>query len=234
MLVNTLCCLERYEEAEKVQRKVLAATIIVSGERDCVTASQMSILANALGQQRKFPEALRLAKEAVAILRADGATEGTDDVTVPRSNDKMFLTSASVLAHLFGEQGDHDGARTLYGEVLAMQSRVLGPDHPETLGTTANLAATMSRQGNFEEAKRLEIGVLRTMRRVLGPTHPHTVYVKDNLEYTLRCAQASKDSKDSKSANGPGRKNDPKSTNGSNGSKSAKGLGGKRDSKSTK
>ena len=221
MLVNTLCCLERYEEAEKVQRKVLAATIIVSGERDCVTASQMSILANALGQQREFPEALRLAKEAVAILRADGATEGTDDVTVPRSNDKMFLTSASVLAHLFGEQGDHDGARTLYGEVLAMQSRVLGPDHPETLGTTANLAATMSRQGNFEEAKRLEIGVLRTMRRVLGPTHPHTVYVKDNLEYTLRCAQASKDSKDSKSANGPGRKNDPKSTNGS------KGLDGK-------
>lgn len=191
MLGNSLSCLERYKEAEEVQREVLADTSIVSGPRGRVTASQMSSLSNTLAKQRKFTEALRLAKEAVAILRADGSTGSTDDAaSTDRDREKMFLTSASGLAHLFLEQGDGDGARALYSEVLSMQSRILGPDHPETLSTKANLAATMSRQGNYEEAKRLEIEVLRTMQRVLGPTHPHTAFAKENLEYTLRRAQA--------------------------------------------
>lgn len=189
MLGNTLCCLERYEEAETVQRRVLATTIIVSGARSGPHALQMSSLANTLGKQGKFPEALRLAKEAVAILRSNGATVDA----ASGSTDKMFLTAASTLAYLFGEQGDEPGASALYSEVLAMQSRILGPDHPETLTTKANLAATMSRQGNYEEAKRLEMSVLRTMQRLLGPAHPHTLFAKENLEYTLRCAQAAKE-----------------------------------------
>lgn len=190
ILGNSLCCLERHEEAETVQRNVLAATIATNGPRDGVTAWRMCSLANTLGKQRKFDEAVRLAQDAVSILRVDGAA-GT--VGEPMNDERMFLTAASVLAHLFGDQGDHDGARALCSEVLSMQSRVLGPDHPDTLATKANLAATMSRQGNYEEAKRLEIEVLRTMQRVLGPTHPKTIDAKDNLEYTLRCAQASKE-----------------------------------------
>jgi tetratricopeptide (TPR) repeat protein len=218
MLGNTLCCLERYEEAETVQRRVLATTIIVAGARSGPHALQMSSLANTLGKQGKFPEALRLAKEAVAILRSNGATvDGTED-----ASPKMFLTAASTLAYLCGEQGDEAGAIALYSEVLAMQSRILGPEHPETLSTKANLAATMSRQGNYEEAKRLEMSVLRTMQRVLGPAHPHTLFAKENLECTLRCAQAAKDStasKDPKITKGPGGKKEPKSTSGFKGSK---------------
>ena len=196
ILGNSLCCLERHEEAETVQRNVLAATIATNGPRDGVTAWRMSTLANTLGKQRKFDEAVQLAQAAVAILRVDGAVGATGAdgaVGEPMNDERMFLTAASVLAHLFGDQGDHDSARALCSEVLSMQSRVLGPDHPDTLATKANLAATMSRQGNYEEAKRLEIEVLRTMQRVLGPTHPKTVDAKDNLEYTLRCAQASKE-----------------------------------------
>ena len=68
--------LERYEEAETVQRRVLAVTIIVSSERDGVTAWRMSSLANTLGKQRKFEEAVRLAQDSVAILRSNGATDG--------------------------------------------------------------------------------------------------------------------------------------------------------------
>ena len=119
-------CLGRYEEAETVHRRVLATTIIVSGARGGPHALQMSSLANTLGKQGKFPEALRLAQEAVAILRSNGATAEA----ASGSTDEMFLTAASVLAYLFGEQGDHAGASALYSEVLAMQSRILGPDHP--------------------------------------------------------------------------------------------------------
>jgi tetratricopeptide (TPR) repeat protein len=195
MLGNTLCCLERYEEAETVQRRVLATTIIVSGARSGPHALQMSSLAHTLGKQGKLPEALRLAKEAVAILRSNGATvdAASGSTATDDASPKMFLTAASTLAYLFGEQGDEAGAGALYSEVLAMRSRILGPDHPETLTTKASLAATMSRQGNYEEAKRLEMSVLLTMQRVLGPTHPHTLFAKENLEYTLRRAQAAKE-----------------------------------------
>jgi tetratricopeptide (TPR) repeat protein len=229
ILGNTLCCLERYEEAETVQRRVLATTIIVAGARSGPHALQMSSLAHTLGKQGKFPEALRLAKDAVAILRSNGATA---DAASGRT-DKMFLTAASTLAYLFGEQGDEAGAGALYSEVLAMRSRILGPDHPETLTTKASLAATMSRQGNYEEAKLLEMSVLRTMQRLLGPAHPHTLFAKENLEYTLRRAQAAKElaaSKDSNVTKGPGGKKEPKepkSTNGLKGSKGSKGLDGK-------
>lgn len=225
ILGNTLCCLERYEEAETVQRRVLTTTIIVAGARSGPHALQMSSLANTLGKQGKLPEALRLAKEAVAILRSNGATVDAASGSTDNASPKMFLTAASTLAYLFGEQGDEAGASALYSEVLAMQSRILGPDHPETLTTKASLAATMSRQGNYEEAKRLEMSVLRTMQRVLGPAHPHTLFAKENLEYTLRRAQAakelaaSKDSTDSKITKGPGGKKEPKSASGFKGSK---------------
>ena len=185
ILCNSLFSMGKYVEAEKAQREVLAATRRVLGPRDIVTASQMSALANTLGRQRKFPEAVRLARDAVAILRADGATDGATD----GDQEKMFLTAASVLAHLFGEQGDHAGARALWCEVLSAQARVLGPEHPDTLQTKANLAATISRQGSYDEAKRLEIDVLRAMRRVLGPAHALTLEVEANLRHTLRCAQ---------------------------------------------
>ena len=222
MLGNSLSCLERYKEAEEVQREVLADTSIVSGPRGRVTASQMSSLSNTLAKQRKFTEALRLAKEAVAILRADGSTD--DAESTDRDREKMFLTSASGLAHLFLEQGDGDGARALYSEVLSMQSRILGPDHPETLSTKANLAATMSRQGNYEEAKRLEIEVLRTMQRVLGPTHPHTAFAKENLEYTLRRAQALQAATGATGAKSPGSSKDPRGSKST--TKSASNLKG--------
>jgi hypothetical protein len=182
----------------------------------------MSSLAHTLCKQGKFPEALQLANDAVAILRSNGSTADA----ASGSTDKMFLTAASTLSYLFGEQGDEAGAGALHSEVLAMQSRILGPDHPETLTTKANLAATMSRQGNYEEAKRLEMSVLRTMQRLLGPAHPHTLFAKENLECTLRCAQAAKDSadsKDSKITKGPCGKKEPKSNNGFKGAKGGKG-----------
>ena len=102
MIGHTLCCLGRYEEAETVQRRVLAATIIVSGERDGATAWRMSSLANTLGKQRKFEEAVRLAQDSVAILRSNGATDGPNGPNgaigadgaygagEPRSTDEMY------------------------------------------------------------------------------------------------------------------------------------------------
>ena len=53
--------------------------------------------------------------------------------------------------------------------------RVLGPEHPNTLTTTANLAATLHQLGRAAEAEPLQRQVLEASRRVLGPEHPDTL-----------------------------------------------------------
>ena len=45
------------------------------------------------------------------------------------------------LAETLQAQGDLTGARKLHEETLAIQRRVLGPEHPDTLTSMNNLAS---------------------------------------------------------------------------------------------
>jgi hypothetical protein len=61
--------------------------------------------------------------------------------------------------------------------------RVLGPDHPCTLGTRHNLANCLGQSGQVEAAV-AEFGRLLDDRvRVLGPDHPDTLATRDHLTY---------------------------------------------------
>ena len=57
------------------------------------------------------------------------------------------LTSMSNLASALREQGDLAGARKLQEETLAIQRRVLGPEHPDTLNSMNNLGDTRAGAG---------------------------------------------------------------------------------------
>ena len=46
------------------------------------------------------------------------------------------------------QQGKHAEADALYREVLAMQKRVLGDEHPDTLRTVRNLPNTLDRRAS--------------------------------------------------------------------------------------
>ena len=70
--------------------------------------------------------------------------------------------------------------------VLEARRRVLGPEHPDTLVSTANLAATLHQLGRAAEADPLQRQVLEASRRVLGPEHPDTLISTANLAATLR------------------------------------------------
>ena len=50
------------------------------------------------------------------------------------------LTGRANLAHWTGMAGDPAGARDQYAVLLPIEERVLGPDHPYTLLSRANLA----------------------------------------------------------------------------------------------
>ena len=71
-------------------------------------------------------------------------------------------------------------------EVLEIERRVLGPDHPETLRSLENLAATLRQAGRYPESEKLERETLETLKRVLGAEHPQTLTSIHDLATTLQ------------------------------------------------
>ena len=64
--------------------------------------------------------------------------------------------------------------------------RVLGEEHPSTLTSMANLAATYWNQGRWKEAEELQVEVMQTSLRRIGEEHPDTLSSMANLAATYR------------------------------------------------
>lgn len=77
-------------------------------------------------------------------------------------------------------------ARSMFEQALAIDLRVHGDEHPDTLTSMNNLAATLRAQGDLMSARDLEEHVLAVRRRVLGDDHPDTLTSMNNLAGTLR------------------------------------------------
>jgi tetratricopeptide (TPR) repeat protein len=104
------------------------------------------------------------------------------------------LKAAVILATALNGQGRNAEAETMHREVLVVQRRVLGQEHPDTLTTAGNLASSLDSQGRYSEAESLYREVLVVQRRVLGPEHPDTLTTAGNLASSLddqgRCSEA--------------------------------------------
>lgn len=77
--------------------------------------------------------------------------------------------------------GDLDGAASATEGVLADQLRVLGPHHPHTLYTRADLAGWHGQAGDPAGAAAAFQQLLTDRLRVLGPDHPHTLTTRADL-----------------------------------------------------
>lgn len=113
------------------------------------------------------------------------------------SNRRLFgsehpatmISTASVASALCA-QHNFTGAAAMYREVLTVQRRVLGPDHPDTLATASNLGITLFNLGwiglgNISEAEKLFREVLAAQQRVLGPEHAETLSTAMHLANAL-------------------------------------------------
>ena len=78
-------------------------------------------------------------------------------------------------------RGDFSGAQNVHEQVLCIQRRLLGEEHPDTLITMGNLANTLGAQGDLSGARKLLNQVLSTHRRLLGEKHPTTSISAWNL-----------------------------------------------------
>ncbi|KAN0069055.1 TPR-like protein [Elaphomyces granulatus] len=76
-----------------------------------------------------------------------------------------------------------NAGRWHWGQIYKM---ALGPEHPSTLSSMANLAFIYWNQGRWKEAEELEVLVMETRKTVLGQEHPDTLSTMNNLASTYR------------------------------------------------
>ena len=102
-------------------------------------------------------------------------------------NEKDIIRKAYLSRQLgiFDDtQGRYEAASTRLSVALDLERNTLGVEHPDTLGSMANLASTYRNQGRWDEAEKLEVQVMKTSLRVLKEEHPSTLTSMANLALT--------------------------------------------------
>jgi len=89
------------------------------------------------------------------------------------------------LGSLYGRQGRLEEAEALFEQVRFDLTESLGPDHPQTLSTTGNLANILTQLGYDVEAGRLLEDVVASLETSVGPDHPSTFVATNNLAALL-------------------------------------------------
>jgi tetratricopeptide (TPR) repeat protein len=124
-----------------------------------------------------WPECERLLPHLLVV--ADHA-QRLDVETEPRL---WLLSRAGAYSW---SRGQYRQAVTLQGQALAEYQRLLGDDHPTTLGSMEDLAETHWALGDLQGARELHEQALASYRRVFGDDHPDALHALNNLADTLR------------------------------------------------
>ncbi len=73
----------------------------------------------------------------------------------PAENDGRLTAAGNLALYLF-DQGKHAEAEQMQRELLDVQRRVLGPEHPDTLITMGHLALSLGAQGMQAEEGQMQ------------------------------------------------------------------------------
>ena len=80
------------------------------------------------------------------------------------------------LAEVYGVQGKYAQAEALFSQTLEIQRRVLGPEHPATLGTSFRFRIPCTNdRANMRWRRSMQREALAGRRHALGPEHPDTM-----------------------------------------------------------
>jgi len=166
-----------------------------------------------LARQERLTMACRAAAAALEV-RAESLRQAWQDRPARRDLVEQIMTVYEHLASCPGEAGSaltqaflrlrrwavwflnelgDSAAQAIQvaGPLLADQERILGPDHPDTLGSRTNLAAAYRAAGQVAEALPLYERTLADRERVLGPGRPYTMQSRGNLA-AARSSQGSR------------------------------------------
>jgi eukaryotic-like serine/threonine-protein kinase len=137
-------------------------------------------------------DATRVAFAAWSLERHDLAVEAQGQAYAARTQqdgpeDPATLTAHSDLAvmqHALGVLSDTE-AVSAHRAILLLRTKVLGPDHLDTLVSRENVAVALHRRGRYAEAEREYGFVLDARTSMLGGEHPLTLIPRYNRAVAL-------------------------------------------------
>lgn len=110
-----------------------------------------------------------------------------------RRDDSHRLLQAIKFAAVYSEGGRWREARELQDQVMSVRTRILGPEHPDTLQAMADLAWSYWNLSRMDRALELQCAVTDISLRTLGPQDPMTLRAMDSLARTYwLCGQTAK------------------------------------------
>jgi tetratricopeptide (TPR) repeat protein len=147
----------RYADAEA---RLHEALLLALEARDAPSAIRSAAgLSFLVGyQMRRLQEGLRWGRMALAMLHALPDPPASEQIVVLRN-----------LAVLEFMNGDHASAITTFEEVLALQTGLLGEEHPDIANALHNLAAAHSGMDDVERAREMYERELAVVESQLGP-----------------------------------------------------------------
>jgi len=89
-------------------------------------------------------------------------------------------------ANKFRSEGKYVEAAAIWQQILEIDEKEIGPDHPDFATSLNNLAVLLNAQGQYVEAERLHRRSLAIREKTLGPDHPTVATSLNNLAMLLR------------------------------------------------
>ena len=93
-----------------------------------------------------------------------------------------MLGLCNNFVYVYQSAGDLGRAIPLYEQTLTDSERILGPDHPDTLGSRNNLAGAYWNDGRRPEALREFTKAATTAEQLFGPAHFVTRQLVENRD----------------------------------------------------
>ncbi|KAJ7762591.1 hypothetical protein B0H16DRAFT_1368814, partial [Mycena metata] len=165
----------RYEEAHKLENRVLETRREVLGDDHLSTLDAMNNLAGTYNKLGQFHEA-----EALEIMVLEKRKEilGEDHLATLDAMYNLAITCSQL--------GQFQKAKELEVVVVEKRREILGNLHPDTLAAQGNLGTTYRQLGEFRRARELDGLVIERRKTILGDDHPDTLHAMYNLAMTFR------------------------------------------------
>ncbi|KAJ7443166.1 P-loop containing nucleoside triphosphate hydrolase protein [Mycena galericulata] len=135
----------------------------------------------------KLSLAARTLLQICSILHHEGISEQIFEKAATSQEDLDDSNLQKEVTQLLTEVGKQDAgnnAEALEVVVMEKSKSMLGEEHPDTLMSMANLAATYRNLGRWIDAQALEVLVMEKRKCLLGEEHPDTLTSMANLAAT--------------------------------------------------
>jgi tetratricopeptide (TPR) repeat protein len=98
-----------------------------------------------------------------------------------KRNSEEWARLQDAIADLLFAEGKFSDAETLYRRVIELRTRVLGPEHPDTLASRNRLIYALNEEEEHDKAIAEARQVVALREKILGYEHPDTLLSRYNL-----------------------------------------------------